>query len=236
MLQLAIAYFFFKKLPQYELLVKNPLMGKFYCRANTTDFMYTFFAYEYRIKQQMLRLADDYDYFFDLGACIGDYSIWMARNGKLAYAFEPLEENFRVLQKNVQLNDLAESVHAFPFGLGSREETVSFRSNPGNKGYSGRDLQLAEAEEKEVKIRVFDEVFADLNLPYQAGYIVKIDAEGMEAEVIRGARDFLCRAQKVFLVFEAHSGHQEILAELEHITSAVPFPVDKLNMGILIQN
>ena len=232
----ALRFFFWKKLPDRDLVIHNPAMGSFFCRRQTTDFMYSFKAYEYRVKKLISQYLHDCDAFFDIGACIGDYSVWVGRQGITSYAFEPLRENFLSLEQNIQQNQLTGRVHAFPFGLGSMSEDITFRINPTNKGYSGRYVELEDAVTHEVEIQTLDNFIEDQQLSHDCFYIIKIDAEGMELEVLRGAIGMLQQVRKLLLIFEAHTQADQVLALLNEHTSYQLIEVDELNMAALIES
>lgn len=235
LLNAAFRYFLMRKLPEKDMLIHNPQMGSFFCRRGTTDFMYSFKTYEYRVKRLMSQHLPGCDAFFDIGACIGDYSIWMARQGITSYAFEPLPENYLSLQQNIRLNELDYRVKAFPFGFGSKTEALTFQANPINKGYSGRYLEVEDAITQEVRIQTLDTFFEDQQLSYDRFYIIKIDAEGMELEVLHGAVRMLQQVKKLLLIFEAHTQANQVLNLISEHADYRPIAVDELNMAVMIE-
>ena len=235
LLNAAFRYFFMRKLPNRDMVVHNPNMGSFFCRRGTTDFMYSFKAYEYRVKGLISQHLPKCDAFFDIGACIGDYSIWVGRQGIPSYAFEPLQENYLSLQQNIQRNGLEDRVKTFPYGLGSKTEALTFQANPTNKGYSGRYLEVEDAVAQEVAIQTLDTFFEEQQLSYDRFYIIKIDAEGMELEVLHGAVRMLQQVKKLLLIFEAHTQSKQVLNFVSEYTDYQPIAVDALNMAVVIE-
>ncbi len=233
---ISFRYFLFKKVPQTDILIQNPSMGNYYCRANTTDFIFSFLAYEYKIKEKIQQYLNEFDVYFDIGACIGDYSIWLSKNHLKSYAFEPNKDNYASLLKNIKLNHLENNIQTFQYGLGCKAEKVIFKTHPNNKGYSGKFVNIEGSQEQEVEIKVFDEIFPSLNLDYGQSFIVKIDAEGMEADIIAGAKKFFANARKILLIFEAHSRSDETLKALRSITEIQLIEMDELNLGVLIEH
>jgi FkbM family methyltransferase len=229
-------YYFFKKAPAKDMEIKNPVMGNYFCRGNTIDFLFTLFSYEYKIKSKILLLKNEFDIFIDIGACIGDYSIWMSKNKMKCFAFEPNKDNYISLVNNVKLNLLESSIKTYNYGLGNKTETVTFKYNPVNRGFSGKYADYDEFIKQDVEIKIFDEIFNSLELSYSQSIIMKIDAEGMEAEIIDGAKSFFSNIQKVLLIFESHTGVENTLKSLERITSFEVIEMDKLNIGVLINN
>lgn len=233
---ISLKYFLFKKVPSKNMEISNPEMGTFLCRENTTDFMYSFFSYEYRIKTCIKSLIKEFDAFVDIGACIGDYSIWLGKHNLQCVAFEPTKDNYNSLVNNIKLNHLEESITAFNYGLGSKSEKVIFHTHPNNRGYSGKYATFNDSIEHEVEIKVFDDIFETIGLNYDQAIIVKIDAEGMEADIIAGAKQFFSKARKILLIFESHTRAEDTLNELKKITSIEVIDMDELNIGVLIDN
>ncbi len=230
----ALKYFVTKQAPSKPFVIHNPAMGTYHCRGNTTDFMYPFLSYEYRIKSRIKALLPDFDTYIDVGACIGDYSIWLAKQGMKCFAFEPNRDNNKALRANVLSNRLEESIEIHNFGLGTASETVTFETNPTNRGYSGKYAQFESSIREEVEIKRFDDIYTALDLENSQGVIMKIDAEGMEGEVIDGARQFLSSVKKLFLIFEAHTGADATIRSLQEIAHCEIVDLDELNIGVMI--
>lgn len=233
---ISLKYFLFKKVPNKNIEINNSEMGLYLCRENTTDFMYSFFNYEYKIKTSIKSVIRDYDAFIDIGACIGDYSIWLSKNNLKCIAFEPNKDNYNCMTNNIKINYLEKSIKTFNYGLGSKSEKVIFQTHPNNKGYSGKYARFKDSIKHEVEIKVFDDIFETLDLNYKQAIIMKIDAEGMEAEIIAGAKKFFSNARKILLIFEAHTRADETLNELKKITSIQLLDLDELNIGVFINN
>lgn len=192
-------------------------MGVFLCRKDTTDFMYANYNYERKVKRFIIKNLDKYDTFMDVGACIGDYSIWLANNGYKCLTFEPVPANFEVLQQNIKLNHLTEHIHAYPWGLGSRKEQVSFEVRPHNKGASKviRDNEIPETSQtNEATIQKFDSIKNQLPLIANNKVMIKLDVEGMESEVLKGAAEFIKSTRHLMLIMETCISDQKMLKQL----------------------
>ncbi len=76
---------------------------------------------------------------FDVGANMGMFSLFVASRQPTArvHAFEPIPQNFQLLQMNLALHQL-HHVHAVPFALGSRPERALFTYYPMSIGWSTR--------------------------------------------------------------------------------------------------
>ena len=61
------------------------------------------------VKKELLN--QKYDYFFDIGAYIGYYSLYLYKLVNNTAAFEPNQQNFQRLTKNVEINNFNISCH-----------------------------------------------------------------------------------------------------------------------------
>ncbi|TXC77114.1 FkbM family methyltransferase [Luteibaculum oceani] len=226
-------YFLNKQLPDQDLIIENPVMGKVFCRAETTDLMYAFYSYEKKVKDLIKKHASEADIFIDVGACIGEFSVWAAQLGLDCFAFEPSTENFCILEKNIELNDFTSKIKPFNFALGAEDAETDIRIHPTNKGYSGKYVAHKQGHFETIQIKPLDNLVEQLEIPTDCKCIIKIDAEGMEPDVIDGARQFLNATNGGVIIFEAHNAHSSPTAELiKSITEADAFIVDELNMAV----
>ncbi|HLB06856.1 MAG TPA: FkbM family methyltransferase [Alphaproteobacteria bacterium] len=139
----------------------------------------------------------------DAGANKGVYTRWLARFSKHVHAFEPNPKLFRILTRALPGNV---SCHAA--ALAERSGTATLRIPYGPKGFSNQRASLnpnaakGKVVEIEVETRALDDYGFD-----DVGFI-KIDVEGFELAVLKGARETLRRCRPALLVEieEAHSG------------------------------
>ncbi len=152
-------------------------------------------------------LADG-DVFFDVGANVGYYTVLGSRlvgeNG-LVVAFEPVARNLAHLYNHVALNKL-ENVSIIPAACSDEISLAAFSTGPNNamghltdenNEMPGKNLML-------VPTVTLDEVAERLGVVPD---VLKIDVEGAELSVLRGASSKILPAKpKIFL-----SLHSEIL-------------------------
>lgn len=226
-----------KKLPQKNLTVNNRHMGTISCRANTTDFMFSYYSYEHKVKQFIKKHSPNYNTFFDIGACIGDYSLWMAKLGYDVYSFEPVGENYVALTQNIAQNNLENKITPLKMGLGSQPGTETFNIRLDNKGASSRDNAYKSAKKETVVIETLDSIMAIHNLSADKKYLIKIDAEGMEEEVMAGGRNFFNTVKNALIIMEVTLTQKEkIEGMLKGFDNYRIEPVDEFNVGIFIEN
>jgi len=210
-------------------LIKTSI-GTFYCRKNTNDFQFANYRYEWGVKKFLLENRDKYNVFIDGGACIGEYCILLTKLGIKCIAFEPVQANYDVFVKNLELNHISEKVKAFPYGLGDKEMTAPFYFNPVNTGAS-HIITDGKPADCFVEIRKFDSMLPLLNLKTTDRIMIKLDVENMEPEAIRGAAEFIIKFPNIIIVAEdKHSGDDIIKAELMKIAPFEFGIVDSYNI------
>jgi FkbM family methyltransferase len=102
--------------------------------------------------------------FFDVGANIGNHSIyWAKRGGRTIYAFEPIQSIFSILSRNVELNSLQQVVRCKNVVIGAgcgRAEVVFFEK--GNIG----GTQIAASADGNLIIDSIDNLVAETGEAY----------------------------------------------------------------------
>ncbi len=213
-------------------------LGKFYVRKGTLDFQFANYAYEWGVKKFVYKHINNYDIFLDIGANIGTYSVLFAGKGLTGFAFEPIKSNFEALKTNLGLNHLSEKVKLLPVGLGSYKHRANFTFDPVNTGASHLTDDHIDAEIiinpefEDTDIETLDGLMEVLDINTEKRIILKIDVEGMELDVLKGATNFLKKYPHVLLIIESvHSGKEKITALLQSIASFEILEVDALNMA-----
>ena len=149
----------------------------------------TFFAWIDSVQPGLFREATA----LDLGANIGNHSLFFADHFKQVHAFEPNERTFKVLALNAEL---VGNVTCHQVGLSDMAGTAHFRVNPGNVGAS-RVVASAAPGTSEVRLTTLDAVargLADIKL-------IKVDVEGHDYAALVGAKETIL-AHKPIILFE----------------------------------
>ncbi|WP_416982808.1 FkbM family methyltransferase [Streptomyces sp. T028] len=150
------------------------------------------FGYEPGSLATWSRLAAKSTTIADVGAHVGYFSMIAALANPQAtiHAFEPVDMIHARLSVNVRSNGV-QNVKLYQAGVSSEEgwAEISVRFS-GNLLSTGSTLEhaAADAEQKRIRLRALDEVFAETRLD-----LMKIDVEGHELSVLRGARQVLKR-------------------------------------------
>ena len=165
------------------------------------------------------------DVLLDVGANVGMYTIWAAVTRKCqVYAFEPEAQNYAVLNRNIQLNDVASRVRAYCMGLS--DATGLSVLNMADMRVGGSNHSVGEALDFEHKpmqtnfvqgcyAAALDELVAAHEMPVPNH--IKIDVDGFEPKVIAGARATLRDPAVKTLLIETNQNladHMAMVAEL----------------------
>jgi FkbM family methyltransferase len=149
----------------------------------------------------------------DIGANRGWYSCLLkARNSKLVvYAFQPGNVMLEALKNNLkQFINNVRLVHVEQCGVGRNIGTALLSTYvEGNDGMQTifPDESLSVSSQKEISITSLDSYFSkflDSNETYR--FLMKIDIEGSEMDVLRGGYKFIAALQPI-VVMEVHSRH-----------------------------
>ena len=203
-------------------------MGRFETREGSLDFQYINYAYELDIKRFIEK--EKFDIFFDIGACLGEYSIWLGKKGKRCIAFEPVSHSFKMIERNIQLNGLENKVMACNYGLGLKHSTEYFELNQINPG-SNKRVDMPGKETEKFEINSLDDKMESFNIEPSDRILIKIDVEGMELEMLQGASKFLNRFNNIVLIIEEKfSGESNIRNGLSNIARFEYGKIDEYNI------
>ncbi|WP_179045188.1 FkbM family methyltransferase [Sphingobium lactosutens] len=161
-------------------------------------------AYEAMVEDVYSSLLISGDVAIDVGSHNGRHSIPMAekvgKDGRI-YCFEPLPAQFANFQNLVDERNL-QQISVFNIALGTEDGKATFTSVPDFPEFSGfKERQYHDhhvrVESIEVEVRSIDSFFSDINKVK----FIKIDTEGGELTVLRGASGLISRSRP-FISFE----------------------------------
>lgn len=135
----------------------------------------------------------------DVGAHIGIYSLYAAKYLQAtAFAFEPSPDTKEKLDKNILMNNCSDRITTFQFAVADKNEPVTFylneRMNEANirtaeaNALFTRTVKDVHTESIAVNCITLDTFAKDYQLKID---FIKIDAEGAELEVLKGAKEIL---------------------------------------------
>jgi FkbM family methyltransferase len=130
------------------------------------------------------------DVVYDVGAHIGFFSVCAARLGAVVYAFEPDPANAQRVRRQAELNGLR--IHVV--------QAAVWDSCTGVTLFGGDSSSEWRAREQGSVPSVTLDAFA---VEHESPVLVKIDAEGAEGRVLRGAAELL-RTRRPAILCECH--------------------------------
>jgi len=194
----------------FLLKISVPKYGyKAYCPINKNDLI-----------SMTIREDDIIEYFtpkegdivVDIGAHIGRYTIISSKrvgaNGKVI-AIEADPSNFGMLNRNIELNQLT-NVIPLNYAVYSKETKVKLyvsEEESGNTIYNTVISDRARKEEKfvEVNANTVDYLLQSKGIKHEQVNWIKIDVEGAEFEVLKGAARTLSNSKDIALLIEIHN-------------------------------
>lgn len=163
---------------------------------------------------ELVRHVREGDVVFDLGANQGETSLYFAQatgsRGKV-YSFEPNPAMFAMLTRNIQLNPSL-PCHAEPLAVGSAEGMAEMRQldgrNPGTVSIDSKDIPFG-GRLAPIRVTTLDRYVREKGI--ERIDMMKIDVEGFELEVCKGAEASL-RRWHPRLLLELMDKHQRMHA------------------------
>jgi len=193
--------------------------------------------HEPEVQAALSAIARAADVVYDVGAHIGSLALGAARlvgvNGKVI-AFDGDPENVARLQENAARNGLQTTLqivhaavwsHTSQHGIGFRRARAG--TSQGGVEALGQRPVLADGELIQVPAITLDSFVAAGGPPPQ---VIKIDVEGGECEVLRGAANLL-RTHRPALIVEVHheQADEQIRSLLEELRYATDWKIPKEN-------
>lgn len=155
------------------------------------------------------------DVFYDVGANIGYFSLLAASIGVgRVVAFEPLEELAQRAEGNVALNGFGDVVRVVHLALGDALGSAQYEPGPDWNSGAGRILPKAVPREGvTVQVTTLDDFLSETESAPPT--VMKIDVEGFESKVLRGARQLLEERPPRVIVFEGDCSPEGELEDRE---------------------
>lgn len=133
----------------------------------------------------------------DVGANIGNHSLFFSEHFKNVESFEPHPHTFKILDFNTSFRS---NIQTNNFGLGASNLTTTIYENSTNIGASSiLNENSADKIGYEIKVKVTDEI----SKKYNNVELIKIDVENYEENVLMGTLNTI-KKHKPIIVFEQH--------------------------------
>jgi FkbM family methyltransferase len=173
--------------------------------------------------------------FYDVGGGVGFYSLVAARMGAEVFTIEPDPKSLEWIARNARLNKLDGNPHLMPLAANSYTGTMLMEPSPSHTdrghghGHAQEVFRTDPSKCFEAKCTTLDDFAREHPRPD----LIKIDVEGCEAVVVRGA-GWLMREVRPAILCEIHS--VELAAEVSEIISARNYKIEWLdNTGYAVR-
>ena len=194
-------------------VLRGPLRGARWIVGSSTHACWLG-TYERAFQSFFFSVLPERGVVWDVGANVGFYSLLAARKAAKVIAFEPLPENLAYLHRHVELNRLEERIEVCPAAASDHNGTGLFSVVPGNPS-EGSLRPYGTLPVRTVRLDSLGTV-PDL---------IKIDVEGNEHEVLRGAVETM-RTHHPLVLVARHSGDshcQDLLEEIGYQVSEIAY-------------
>jgi len=158
--------------------------------------------HEYREMIFVNKVLKKQDIFIDIGANIGSYSIIAGSRCNNVYSFEPLPTTFNILKKNIVFNDFENKINAFNIGLSFEKNKLKFTNDLDTVNHVALDNS---SNFSEVSVDKLDNII-ELK---DKDYFLKIDVEGFELNVIKGATKLLSSGNIFAILIETNDSTEK---------------------------
>lgn len=154
--------------------------------------------YEAELLEELAaRLTDEPGVIIDVGANIGNHTIYFAVVlDREVIAYEPNPKAFQILERSVEANDVNTKVRAFQVAIGELATTgVSIERSKDNLGASVFEAAVG----GEIECRPLDDLLEGVGRVA----LIKIDVEGDELSVVRGAKHIIATSRPILCIESA---------------------------------
>jgi len=135
--------------------------------------------YEYDMLKDIINRAKKDTIIVDIGSNIGNHSLFLAANGFDVYSFEANPLVFDIMSVSIRINKF-DRIKSFNFGLSDKVGKAKIDNfNESNLG--GQSLKIGEGE---IELKPLDAIKFHKKIS-----VMKIDVEGMEINVLEGAKN-----------------------------------------------
>jgi FkbM family methyltransferase len=134
----------------------------------------------------------------DVGANIGNHSLFFGGLFKKIYSFEPNPTTFELLKINTQNKNIS----SFNLGLGSKKEKLLLFESLENNGTSSLNMDKSVHKGKAYTVDI--DTLDNFDFSNELVSVIKIDVEGHEFEVLQGGKKLIDEMRPI-IILEVHA-------------------------------
>jgi FkbM family methyltransferase len=203
---------------------------EFYCRINKDDFKIMTIHEDDIIEHFTPKQGD---IVVDIGAHIGLYTIISSKRvgtkGKVV-AIEADPGNFEMLNRNIKLNQLT-NVIPLNYAVYSKETKIKLYLPSGESGFTKYNTIMSNwvnTEDKfvEVNANTLDYLLQLNQIREEQVNWIKIDVEGAEFEVLKGAQNVLSKSKDIALLMELHGPPNVYRPKVQELLNLYNFKIE----------
>jgi len=186
---------------------------KIMLRTDSTDLMaltHVWLIGEYSKNDFQIKKTDTV---IDVGAHIGLFSLYASQKcteGKI-FAFEPIKENYKILESNKKLNNLS-NIQSENCAISESTTKITLYQNNDQAGHS----KFVKTDNPiEVTSKSLNNFFKEKKIEYVN--LLKLDCEGSEYEIIDSLEDeYFKNIEKMIIEYHLADSNPELLERLEN--------------------
>jgi FkbM family methyltransferase len=181
--------------------------------------IYYFGTYEHGTLSILKKNLCEGDIFFDIGANIGWISCvvsgFVGKSGKV-YAFEPHPRIYEIFKNNIKINNI-NNIFTYNIALGSKIYKTKIYDIPNMNRGSASLISPTGIKKDGFKINVttIDSLIENGQIPIPK--LIKIDVEGFELKVLKGAKKLLKNSQAPIICLEYSTLHPQSGGDINKI-------------------
>lgn len=170
--------------------------------------------------------------FFDIGANVGLYSIYFAKT-KLGnvYAFEPSVFNLGLLAKNINVNKVQNKIKIIPNPLTTVNNFADFNLQVIDEGGALSSFGVDHGQDGQPLDKVMSyqtcgfslDYLLDNNVITERPSMIKVDVDGIEHLILRGAVNTISHPSCESILIEVHNEFKELSIEVTDILTTTGF-------------
>ena len=135
----------------------------------------------------------------DIGSYQGALPVYLKRIRKSddkIICFEPVEENYKILEENLSLNNIRD-VELIKKGVWNKKGNVSFECE-------GETSSISDKGKEVIPVTDIDSELKRLKIPYEKVGFIKMDIEGAELEALDGMKNLLTKGNPRLSIASYH--------------------------------